>query len=40
MKICELFDLTKTIAKDYLENFEYPWEALSGIKQTIILLNV
>ena len=36
MKICELFDLTKTIAKDYLENFEYPWEALSGIKQTII----
>ena len=38
MKICELFDLTKTIANDYLNGFEYPWEALSGIKQTIIAL--
>ncbi|MBR5121760.1 MAG: UDP-N-acetylglucosamine pyrophosphorylase, partial [Oscillospiraceae bacterium] len=30
--------LTKTIANDYLNGFEYPWEALSGIKQTIIAL--
>lgn len=38
MKISELFDLNKTIAKDYLINFEYPWEALSGIKDYIISL--
>lgn len=38
MKICDLFDLTKTIAEDYLKGFEYPWEALSGIKQAIIAL--
>lgn len=38
MKISELFDLNNTIAKDYLINFEYPWEALSGIKDYIISL--
>lgn len=27
----ELFDLTHTIAGDYLKDFTYPWEALSGI---------
>ena len=38
MKICDLYDLNHTIAKDYLEKFEYPWEALSGIKEIIISL--
>ena len=28
----ELFDLTHTQAKDYLQKFENPWEALAGIK--------
>ena len=34
----ELLDLSKTIAKDYLENFKYPWEALDGIKDFILSL--
>ncbi len=31
-----LFDLTKSMAGDYLKRFEYPWMALSGIKELII----
>ena len=31
-KISELYDLDHTLAKDYLAKFEYPWQALSGIK--------
>lgn len=31
MKITELFDLDYTLAKPYLEQFTYPWEALEGI---------
>ncbi len=31
----ELFDLTHTLAADYLSAFEYPWEALAGIKEMI-----
>jgi NDP-sugar pyrophosphorylase family protein len=32
----ELFDLTHTLAKDYLAKFQNPWEALKGIKQFIL----
>ena len=33
-----LFDLSHTQASDYLEKFEYPWQALDGIKNFIISL--
>lgn len=36
IKTVDLFDLNHTLAKDYLEGFEYPWQALSGIKSMII----
>ena len=36
IRITDLFDLEHTIAADYLKGFEYPWQALSGIKQLII----
>ena len=38
MKQCEikeLYDLSQTIAGDYLAQFTYPWEALDGIKAYI-----
>ena len=38
MKINELYDLEHTLAKDYLSKYEYPWEALAGIKDFIIEL--
>ena len=38
IKITELFDLTHTIAADYLKDFTYPWEALKGIGELIISL--
>ena len=38
MKIEELYDINHTLAKDYLKQFEYPWEALAGIKEFIINL--
>lgn len=37
-KIKDLYDLDHTIAKEYLEQFTYPWEALKGIKDLIIQL--
>lgn len=37
-KITDLLDLNHTIAKDYLSNYEYPWEALKGIKDLILEL--
>ena len=37
-KISDLFDLTHTLAKEYLEKFKYPFEALSGIKNFILEL--
>lgn len=37
-KINDLYDLKHTLASDYLSNFEYPWEALKGIKDFIIEL--
>lgn len=38
VKITELYDLTHTIAADYLKQFIYPWEALKGIGELIISL--
>lgn len=39
IKIKDLYDLDKTIAKEYLMKFEYPFEALEGIKDLIIDLS-
>ena len=36
MKINELYDLDHTLAKSYLEQYTYPWEALKGIKDFIL----
>ena len=38
LKTSELFDLRHTMAADYLANFEYPWQALKGIKDLILTL--
>lgn len=41
MQQCEiknLYDLSQTIAADYLSRFTYPWEALDGIKNYILEL--
>lgn len=37
-KITELYDLTHTLAAEYLSQFAYPWEALAGISDFIIEL--
>ena len=36
--IKDLYDLDHTLAKEYLEQFTYPWEALKGIKEFILTL--
>ena len=36
--ICDLYDLNHCMAGEYLEKFTYPWEALAGIKETILAL--
>ena len=36
MKINELYDLDHTLAKSYLKQYTYPWEALKGIKDMIV----
>ena len=36
--IQDLYDLDHTLAKDYLAQFTYPWEALKGIKDFILAL--
>ena len=38
MKTMELFDLSHSMAGNYLNQFEYPWQALSGIKDLILSL--
>lgn len=38
LKINDLYDLSHSIAGDYLSKFEYPWEALVGIKDLILEL--
>ena len=37
-RISDLYDLDHTLAKDYLSQFTYPWEALKGIKDMILAL--
>lgn len=34
--INKLYDLSHTLASDYLSGFEYPWDALAGIKGAIL----
>ena len=36
--IKDMYDLDHTMAKEYLEQFTYPWEALAGIKELIVKL--
>jgi NDP-sugar pyrophosphorylase family protein len=36
LKTADLFDFTHSLAGDYLKGFEYPWDALAGIKELII----
>ena len=36
--IHDLFDLTHTLAGDYLARFTYPWESLAGISDLILSL--
>ncbi len=38
IKINKLYDLSHTIAAGYLSGYEYPWEALGGIKDMILTL--
>ncbi|MBR4554716.1 MAG: UDP-N-acetylglucosamine pyrophosphorylase [Ruminococcus sp.] len=38
LKTLEMYDLSHTMAGEYLKGFEYPWEALAGIKALIISL--
>ena len=35
-KTKDMFDLDHTIAKEYLDNYEYPWQALEGIKEYVV----
>ncbi len=36
LKTNELFDLSHTMAADYLSDFDFSWDALAGIKEMII----
>lgn len=38
LKTLDLYDLNHTQANAYLSSFEYPWQALSGIKDLILSL--
>ena len=38
LKTLELLDLEHTMAKEYLAGFEYPWQALDGIRDLIVKL--
>ena len=38
IKTMELYDMSHTMADTYLKKFEYPWQALSGIKALILEL--
>ena len=38
IRTIDLFDLDHSMAKEYLKGFEYPWQALGGIKDLIIQL--
>ena len=36
LKIAQMYDLEHTLAKAYLEQYEYPWQALKGIRDLIL----
>ena len=36
--VSDLFDITHSMAGNYLSGFEYPWQALKGIKDLILTL--
>lgn len=38
LKTNQMYDLSHSIAGEYLSGFEYPWQALSGIKTLILSL--
>ena len=38
LKTADLYDLSHTLAAGYLDGFEYPWQALKGIKDMILTL--
>ena len=38
LKTCDLYDLNHTLAAEYLAGFEYPWQALKGIRALILAL--
>jgi len=38
LKTTDLFDLTHSLAGNYLSGFDYPWEALKGIRNLILTL--
>ena len=38
IKTCHLLDCSHTLAGEYLQQFEYPWQALDGIKELILSL--
>ena len=38
LKTCDLYDLSHTLAGEYLAGFEYPWQALAGIRNLILNL--
>ena len=38
LEISGLFDLSHTLAGEYLARFQYPWQALDGIKDLILTL--
>jgi NDP-sugar pyrophosphorylase family protein len=38
IRITDLYDLTHTMAGNYLSSYEYPWEALAGIKELVVSL--
>ena len=38
LKTAELLDLNYSLAGEYLAGFEYPWQALDGIKELILAL--
>lgn len=38
MKTIDLLDLTHSMAEKYLQQFEYPWQALDGIKDMILTI--
>ena len=38
LTVTELYDLSHSLAGDYLSGFDYPWQALGGIKNLILTL--